>query len=182
MRFERSTDGLRTWHAGYVSPDDQYIAIEQTQGATSTWVAAQTNRGRAEGTLQAAGRTWEKIRRGDKVQISLVHRGAGPKDVTTILTGTAPYDELVTFARAPAARHPGLSAGPTGPRRPDRPTRPGQSVPLPPASFASAPSSQVLQWAARASPRCHRAMLSSRPICPPSSWATIEISSSRACS
>ena len=98
VRFERSTDGLQTWHAGYVSPDDQYIAIEQTQGATSAWVAAQTNRGRDEGTLQAAGRTWQKIRRGDKVQISLVHRGAGPKDVTTLLTGTAPYDELVTFA------------------------------------------------------------------------------------
>ena len=32
------------------------------------------------------------------MQISLVHRGTGPKDVTTILTGTAPYDELVTFA------------------------------------------------------------------------------------
>jgi hypothetical protein len=98
VRFERSTDGLQTWHAGYISPDEQYIAIEQTQGATPAWVAAQTNRGRAEGTLRAAGRTWEKIRRGDKVQISLVDRGKGPKDLTTILTGTAPYPELVTFA------------------------------------------------------------------------------------
>jgi hypothetical protein len=98
VRFERSTDGLQTWHAGYLTPDEQYIAIEQTRGATPTWVAAQTNRGRAEGTLQAAGRTWEKIRRGDKVQISLVDRGTGPKDITTILTGTAPYEELVTFA------------------------------------------------------------------------------------
>jgi hypothetical protein len=98
VRFERSTDGLQTWHAGYISPDEQYIAIEQTRGATATWVAAQTNRGRAEGTLTAAGRTWEKIRRGDKVQISLVNRGKGAKDMTTILTGTAPYDELVAFA------------------------------------------------------------------------------------
>jgi len=99
VRFERSTDGLQTWHAGYISPDEQYIAIEQTRGATDTWVAAQTNRGRAEGTLTAAGRTWQKIRRGDKVQISLVNRGKGAKDMTTILTGTAPYDELVTFAQ-----------------------------------------------------------------------------------
>ena len=98
VRFVRSTDGLMTWHAGYQSPDGNYVALEQTQGATRTWVEAETNRGRDEGTLQVAGGTWTKVDRKDKVQFSLVRRGRGPKDLTTIVTGTAPYDELAAFA------------------------------------------------------------------------------------
>ena len=98
VRFERSTDGLKTWHAGYVSPDDQYIAIEQTQGR-HLHVGRRADQPRPGRGHAAGGRAHVgEDRRGDKVQISLVHRGTGPKDVTTILTGTAPYDELVTFA------------------------------------------------------------------------------------
>jgi len=98
VRFVRSTDGLMTWHAGYQSPKGDYIALEQTQGATRGWVEAQTNRGAEEGTQAVAGQEWTRIDRKDKVQFSLVRRGAGPKDLTTIVTGTGPYDELATFA------------------------------------------------------------------------------------
>ena len=98
VRFVRSTGDFMTWHAGYQSPKGDYVAIEQTQGATSEWVEAQTNRGREEGTLQVAGSTWTKVDRKDKVQFSLVRRGSGPKDLTTIVTGTGPYDELAAFA------------------------------------------------------------------------------------
>ena len=98
VRFVRSTDGLMTWHAGYQSPDGNYVAVEQTRGATQTWVEAQTNRGRAEGTLEAGGTTWTKIDRKDKVQFSLVSRGRSAQDLTTIVTGTAPYAELAAFA------------------------------------------------------------------------------------
>ena len=98
VRYVRSTDGLMTWHVGYQSPQGDYVAVEQTRGATSLWVSAQTNRGHPDGTLSAAGRTWQKINRVDKVQRSLVIRGAGPQDLTTIVTGTAPYAGLATFA------------------------------------------------------------------------------------
>jgi hypothetical protein len=97
VRYVRSTDGLMTWHAGYITPDQNYVAIEQTRSATQLWVDAETNRAKAEGTLQAAGRTWEKFDRLDKVQFSLVDRH-GADRTTTILTGTAPYAELVQFA------------------------------------------------------------------------------------
>ena len=97
-RFVSATGGLMTWHAGYQSPTGDYIALEQTQGATSEWVGAQTNRGHDEGTLQVAGVSWTKVDRKDKVQFSLVHRGSGPKDLTTIVTGTGTYDELAAFA------------------------------------------------------------------------------------
>jgi hypothetical protein len=98
VRFVRSTDGLMTWHAGYQSPDGNYVALEQTQGATRTWIAAETNRGREEGPLEAGGLVWTKVNRQDKVQFSLVHRGSSPKELTTIVTGTAPYAELAAFA------------------------------------------------------------------------------------
>ncbi len=98
VRYVRSTDALMTWHAGYISPEQNYVAIEQTKGATDLWVQAQTNRGRPEGTLTAGGRSWEKVDRLDKVQFSLVERAPTPGQLTTILTGTAPYAELAAFA------------------------------------------------------------------------------------
>lgn len=98
VRFVRSTDALMTWHAGYITPDQEYVAIEQTTGATDLWVQAQVNRGKPEGTLSAAGRSWQKIDRLDKVQFSLVDRAKATSGITTIITGTAPYAELATFA------------------------------------------------------------------------------------
>jgi len=98
VRFVRSTDGLMTWHAGYLTTAGSYVAIEQTRGATMRWVEAQTNRGRADGTQQAGGRSWDRVNRTDKVQRSLVDRGESDKDLTTILTGTATWAELGTFA------------------------------------------------------------------------------------
>ncbi|HET7477209.1 MAG TPA: DUF4245 domain-containing protein [Dermatophilaceae bacterium] len=98
VRFVRSTDGLMTWHAGYLSPEQEYVALEQTRGATSLWVETQTNRGRVIGTVQVAGRPFQQVNRLDKVQRSLVSRGAGPTDLTTVVTGTATFDELAQFA------------------------------------------------------------------------------------
>ena len=38
VRYVRSTDGLMTWHAGYQSPTGNYVALEQTKGATKGWI------------------------------------------------------------------------------------------------------------------------------------------------
>jgi Protein of unknown function (DUF4245) len=94
--------GVRTWHAGYLSPDGQYLSIDQTQarGATESWLSDRTSRGQAEGTLSAAGRTWLKLSAHDTVQRSLVSKGTGPDELTTVLSGTAPYPELARFAEA----------------------------------------------------------------------------------
>lgn len=98
VRFVVAGDGLRTWHAGYLSPAGDYISIDQTAAATDVWVAAQTSGGRSEGTLSAAGRTWQKLSSPDAVQRSLVSRGAGDKDLSTVLSGTATYPGLAQFA------------------------------------------------------------------------------------
>jgi len=101
-RFDSAADGVRTWHAGYLSPDGNYLSIDQTDvaGATDNWVSALTSNGQGEGTVSAAGRSWHKLSSRDTVQRSLVSRGPGAHDLATVLSGTAPYTELVQFAEA----------------------------------------------------------------------------------
>ena len=101
-RFTPVAGGVGTWHAGYLSPDGQYVSIDQTPatGAGQSWVSAVTSDGRAEGTLDAAGTTWRKLSSRDTVQRSLLSRGSGARPLVTVLSGTAPYGQLAEFAEA----------------------------------------------------------------------------------
>lgn len=100
VRFTPAGDGLRTWHAGYLSPEGNYLSIDQTKDATERWVSVQTSNGQAEGTMSAAGSSWQKLSSRDTVQRSLVLRGSAAGDLTTVLSGTAPYAQLAQFAGA----------------------------------------------------------------------------------
>lgn len=102
VRFTPADGGVRTWHAGYLSPDGQYISIDQTPvtGASQSWVSAVTSDGQAEGTLAAAGTTWRKLSSRDTVQRSLLSTASGVRPLTTVLSGTAPYAQLAEFAEA----------------------------------------------------------------------------------
>jgi hypothetical protein len=98
VRFAAAAGGLLTWHAGYLSPGGSYISIDQTKAATDQWVSAETAGGQAEGTLSAAGATWQRLSSRDTVQRSLVSRGSGATGLTTVLSGTATYTQLAAFA------------------------------------------------------------------------------------
>jgi Protein of unknown function (DUF4245) len=105
VRFAADGDGVRTWHAGYLSPEDNYVSIDQTQaaGVTDRWLTTLTSDGQGEGVLAAAGKTWQMLSSRDTVQRSLVFRGAGAGTVNTLITvlsGTAPYSQLAQFAEA----------------------------------------------------------------------------------
>ena len=95
-RFVRTTDGVRTWHAGYQTPRGTYVAVEQAQDPTRGWLAAQTNRAPREGELEAAGRTWTKYVRDTKTQNSL-YTDDGPGGLATLVTGTASFEEMAEF-------------------------------------------------------------------------------------
>jgi hypothetical protein len=95
VRTTRSTADVVTWHAGYQSPSNQYAAVEQGQDAPTAWLAQQINHGEAAGTLQVAGATWKRFSDGRAVQNSLVLVHGR---VTTIVTGTASFDELAVLA------------------------------------------------------------------------------------
>jgi hypothetical protein len=102
VRFDSAADGVKTWHAGYLSPDGQYLSIDQTvgTGASDSWISVWTSNGQAEGTMAAGGRTWRRLSSRDIVQRSLVSKGSGAHDLTTVLSGTAPYAQLAQFADA----------------------------------------------------------------------------------
>ena len=97
VRTTVATGEVVTWHAGYVIDGRAYAALEQGQNPPDEWLRAQTNRGRPDGTQDVKGVVWQRILRTDKVQNSLVHvRG----EVTTVVTGTAAYDQLAVLAAA----------------------------------------------------------------------------------
>lgn len=104
VRFATAGGGLRTWHAGYLSPGGNYVSIDQTvvrvagAKATSDWLSAGTSNGQAEGNLVAAGKTWQKLSARDTVQRSLVSRDAGANGLVTVLSGTASFAQLAQFA------------------------------------------------------------------------------------
>jgi hypothetical protein len=100
VRFESSANGVRTWHAGYLSPDGHYVSIEQTTvpAGSNSWISSHTSNGRPDGTLSAAGTTWLKLSSSQTVQRSLVVRGSGAAGLTTVVSGTAPYAQLAQFA------------------------------------------------------------------------------------
>ena len=100
VRFVAAGDGLRTWHAGYLSPEGNYVSIDQTQQATDAWISVQTSHGKDEGTVSAGGATWRRLSSGETVQRSLVSRGSGWNELSTVLSGTASYAQLAQFAVA----------------------------------------------------------------------------------
>jgi len=107
VRFDAVADPVKTWHAGYLSPDGHYVSMDQTAvaGATSRWILGRISHGQADGLLSAAGITWQKFGSEGVVQRSIVSmprvtKGSGNHEVTTVLSGTAPYAQLEQFAKA----------------------------------------------------------------------------------
>jgi hypothetical protein len=84
------------WHIGYLDPDGQYVAVEQSTMPSEKYVTQVTQQASDTGkTQQVAGETWQ--------------RWAGPKydalvrtdgDATTVVTGTASYARLTQMAAA----------------------------------------------------------------------------------
>jgi hypothetical protein len=95
VRTVRSTAGVLMWHVGYQTPTQQYAAVQQGKDAPADWVRAQTNRAGVVGTQTVGGVQWTRYVRTDKVQNSLVLVHGR---VTTVVTGTAGFDELGRLA------------------------------------------------------------------------------------
>jgi hypothetical protein len=97
VRTVRSTAGVLMWHVGYQTPSEQYAAVQQGQDAPTEWIRSQTNRAPLTGTQVVAGQRWTRYARQDKLQNSLVlKRGR----LTTVVTGTADFDELARLVES----------------------------------------------------------------------------------
>ena len=50
------TDGVKTWHVGFVGPDNQYVGIDQGFNTNPTWIAEKTRNYLALGEAKPVGR------------------------------------------------------------------------------------------------------------------------------
>jgi Protein of unknown function (DUF4245) len=97
VRYVRTTGDYMTWHVGYQTPSGTFVAVEQTMDPSREWIAAQTNRAPTEGTMEVAGREWVKFVRDSKVQNSLLHQPVSDDELTTLITGTASFEDMAVF-------------------------------------------------------------------------------------
>lgn len=98
--YRRGADGLMTWHALYETPEGGAVALNQAADATDAWVAQTVNRTEQTGERELDGAVWETYaREGSMPQRSLVDRGEDG-EVTTVVTGDAPWELLETFVAA----------------------------------------------------------------------------------
>lgn len=96
-RYVRATGDFMTWHAGYQTPSGTYVAVEQTMNPTQAWIEAQTNRAPTEGRMEVAGKSWAKLVRDTKTQNSLLYHPDDPNELTTLVTGTASFEDMAFF-------------------------------------------------------------------------------------
>jgi hypothetical protein len=93
--FDGADPAATTWHIGFINPGDEYVAVEQTNGAHEPFVRDKGKRGEIVGSMPIAGDEW-LMYDGPKYR-SLVRAKDG---VTTMVTGTATFPELQVMVEA----------------------------------------------------------------------------------
>ncbi|MFW6694842.1 DUF4245 domain-containing protein [Streptomyces sp. MAR4 CNX-425] len=93
----RSTgDHGTTWHLGFVTPDDEYVAVEQGSKNSAAFVRKVTHEARPTGeSRRVAGEEWARYE-GESYD-ALVREGDG---VTTVVTGTGSPKQLERMVKA----------------------------------------------------------------------------------
>lgn len=90
------------WHLGYLDPNREYVAVEQSTAPFSKYVPRVTQQAENTGrTRQVAGESWQ-IWEGPKYN-ALVRADKG---ATTVVTGTAPFDRLAEMVTALESKSP----------------------------------------------------------------------------
>lgn len=96
-RVESPAPGVTTWHVGFVTPQDEYAGLEQSDGPSADFVEEQTTGAQRVGSLEVAGTSWETWAGGSRDRRALVRRMG---EVTVVVTGSASYAELAELAGA----------------------------------------------------------------------------------
>lgn len=100
-RYDTNTDQLLTWQGGWTTPRGGYVAIRQTKTASPNWLRVATTNGQSQGTVEASGRTWQKLYDAEHDRTSLVTQPSQPgTGVVTVVTATAGLDEVLLFTNA----------------------------------------------------------------------------------
>lgn len=96
----RSTDGVVTWHVGYITDEQVPLALEVARDTTTTWFRAQTQSSVQDGEQDVAGLTWERYLQEDRDRYTLVREQDG---LTVLVTGNGGYDVVGELAAATVA-------------------------------------------------------------------------------
>jgi len=98
VTYER-TNG-NAWHLGFLDPDGQYVAVEQSTAPADKFIRKVSHEAAAtEQTQQIGDETWQRWE-GPKYD-ALVRKDQG---ATTVVTGTASYEQLAEMAAALVAK------------------------------------------------------------------------------
>lgn len=89
-----------SWHLGFLTPEGDYVGLEQGNAPASAFVAANTPATQPGEAVRIGAESWQSLVSADGREHALVRRA---EDVTTVVTGTAPLSELVAFAESLAA-------------------------------------------------------------------------------
>ncbi|AEW96273.1 MULTISPECIES: DUF4245 domain-containing protein [Streptomycetaceae] len=95
VHYDAADPRATTWHLGFIDPENEYVAVEQSNGDPDKFIAATTVQSGKDGSQQVSGVTWDRYDGGR--YRALVRHGHG---VTTLVTGTAPYGQLARMAAA----------------------------------------------------------------------------------
>ena len=90
-------DGATMWHLGFISPADEYVGVEQSDGPAVLWIRQQTHGGRVEAQVPVNGQSWTMRYQQDKDLRSLAITEDG---VTTVVAGIASVPTLTELASA----------------------------------------------------------------------------------
>ena len=97
FEVEPQSAGKPVWHVGYVTPNNAYAAIEQSDADPSVFISRTVDGGRPDGEVVVGGRPWQSYGPGANGFRSLV-RSEGSS--TIIVTGSADSAELTALAAA----------------------------------------------------------------------------------
>jgi len=107
----RTSGGVTSWYVGFVTPDNQFIALVQGLDANPTWLVTAVDQALPTGTVELDGVVWDVYDQRDTKDpgnhaYALVTTSG---DSTIVLHGTAGDTEFATLATAIAADLPSFS-------------------------------------------------------------------------
>jgi hypothetical protein len=95
VTYQGTGDHGVTWHLGFVTADEEYVAVEQGSKKPAAFIDTVTQQAEKTGRERVAGQEWERYE-GSEYD-ALVRTEAG---VTTVVTGRAPMSRLTEMAAA----------------------------------------------------------------------------------
>ncbi|TWE19269.1 uncharacterized protein DUF4245 [Kitasatospora atroaurantiaca] len=95
VEYKKDAKGHAVWHLGFVTPSGLYAAVEQSNAGRDEVIAAVVTGAKPDGNASVAGQDWQRYQ-GDPYRGLAAQTGSA----TTVITGTASYDELSQLAQS----------------------------------------------------------------------------------